>query len=448
MSEPSGLSPLAFNASYNPAESLLHFTSIYGNDTVVTFGALQSAVNKSITEAIVFGTRCGASILTLIIMWMISRNRKTPVFIINQVSLTLIIIHSGLYFKYLLSGYGSITYGLSEFPQLISSNDIHSYAAANIIQVLLVASIESSLIFQIKVIFTGDTLKKVGVALTALATALGLSTVAMYFVTAITSIISIYSGTGKTSPTYYNVSIILLASSINFMTLILVVKLILAIRSRRFLGLKQFDSFHILLIISCQTLLAPSILFILAYSLNEDDGTDVLIAIAVLLAVLSLPLSSMWATAANNTSKPSCVQSDFSPSSDSSYAKGSSSFYSESLYSGAKRNVRNNFYDLYPRSKPENDKQSDGMCYDIGDVEKNVSHELSTPITQGNINQETDVRSKITKRDQLCNIYTPHSSDDEDARKFWSGEVPLSSCDSTPIKRTSTENSDDLPSHL
>ncbi len=64
--------------------------------------------------------------------------------------------------------------------------------------------------------------------------------------------------------TIYNAAIICLASSINFMTLLLIYKLAHAIKSRRFLGLKQFDSFHILLIMSSQSLIIPSILYILA----------------------------------------------------------------------------------------------------------------------------------------------------------------------------------------
>lgn len=128
-----------------------------------------------------FGVRCGAAALTLIVMWMTSRSRKTPIFIINQVSLFLIILHSALYFKYLLSNYSSVTYALTGFPQFISRGDVHVYGATNIIQVLLVASIETSLVFQIKVIFTGDNFKRIGLMLTSISFTLGIATVTMSF---------------------------------------------------------------------------------------------------------------------------------------------------------------------------------------------------------------------------------------------------------------------------
>ncbi|QID79306.1 pheromone alpha factor receptor [Saccharomyces pastorianus] len=297
------LSNLFYDPTYNPGQSTINYTSIYGNGSTITFDELQGLVNSTVTQAIMFGVRCGAAALTLIVMWMTSRSRKTPIFIINQVSLFLIILHSALYFKYLLSNYSSVTYALTGFPQFISRGDVHVYGATNIIQVLLVASIETSLVFQMKVIFTGDNFKRIGLMLTSISFTLGIATVTMYFVSAVKGMIVTYNDVSATQDKYFNASTILLASSINFMSFVLVVKLILAIRSRRFLGLKQFDSFHILLIMSCQSLLVPSIIFILAYSLKPNQGTDVLTTVATLLAVLSLPLSSMWATAANNASK-------------------------------------------------------------------------------------------------------------------------------------------------
>ncbi|CAI4408266.1 CNT_collapsed_G0015800.mRNA.1.CDS.1 [Saccharomyces cerevisiae] len=50
-----------------------------GNGTTITFDELQGLVNSTVTQAIMFGVRCGAAALTLIVMWMTSRSRKTPV---------------------------------------------------------------------------------------------------------------------------------------------------------------------------------------------------------------------------------------------------------------------------------------------------------------------------------------------------------------------------------
>ncbi|KZV11574.1 STE2 [Saccharomyces cerevisiae] len=417
------LSNLFYDPTYNPGQSTINYTSIYGNGTTITFDELQGLVNSTVTQAIMFGVRCGAAALTLIVMWMTSRSRKTPIFIINQVSLFLIILHSALYFKYLLSNYSSVTYALTGFPQFISRGDVHVYGATNIIQVLLVASIETSLVFQIKVIFTGDNFKRIGLMLTSISFTLGIATVTMYFVSAVKGMIVTYNDVSATQDKYFNASTILLASSINFMSFVLVVKLILAIRSRRFLGLKQFDSFHILLIMSCQSLLVPSIIFILAYSLKPNQGTDVLTTVATLLAVLSLPLSSMWATAANNASKTNTITSDFTTSTDRFYPGTLSSFQTDSINNDAKSSLRSRLYDLYPRRKETtSDKHSKRtfVSETADDIEKNQFYQLPTPTSSKNtrIGPFADASYKEGEVEPV-DMYTPDTAADEEARKFW-----------------------------
>ena len=377
MSDHPSLSSLFYDPSYNPGDSILYYTSIYGNGTDISFNEIQSIVNGKINESIMFGVRCGAASLTFVIMWMISRNKKTPIFIINQCSLLLMIIHSGLYFKYLLSNFSSITYTLTGFPQTINRNNVYVYGAANIFQVLLVASIEASLIFQIKVVFKGDVHKRLGNCLVAVSSLLGLITVTMYFVTAIKGMIAIYNNVNDTEQYYFNVSTILLASSINFLTFILVIKLVLAIRTRRYLGLKQFDSFHILLIMCTQTLITPSILFILAYSLNADKHVDKLIIIGTLLAVISLPLSSMWATSINNSSTPTSLNTDCSFRSSRSYRDDiSKSFMSQPMEPTIETKFITRDPGFYPTPRDSN-KSSANTYFESIDIENGSTNEPS-----------------------------------------------------------------------
>lgn len=85
------------------------------------------------------------------------------------------------------------------------------------------------------------------------------------------------------------------------MTILLIGKLIIAIRTRRYLGLKQFDSFHILLIGFSQTLIIPSIILVVHYFYLSQNKDSLLQQISLLLIILMLPLSSLWAQTANNT---------------------------------------------------------------------------------------------------------------------------------------------------
>lgn len=420
------------NSTYNPINEFITFSSIYGENTMVQFKDVQMVVNKRVTEAIMFGVKVGAASLTLIIMWIISKKRTTPIFIINQSSLFFTIMHASLYFGYLLSGYGGIVYNMTSFPQLITSNDIHVYAVTNIFEVLLVASIEISLVFQVKVMFANNISRRWTWCLMAVSIAMALATVGLYFATAVELIRAAYGGHSVNHHIFYNVSLILLASSVNLMTLMLVVKLILAIRSRRFLGLKQFDSFHILLIMSCQTLIAPSILFILGWTLEPRTGNEVLITVGQLLIVLSLPLSSMWATAANNTSSSSSSMS----CNDSSF--GSDNLHSKNKCSQFKRTFMNRFY-----SKSVNgDGDSENTFVAIGDLEKNTFQELSTPVSGESKIDLTDDATNILYQKKGPHVY---ASTVDSEKASWPSDT---SCNSSPLGKTSIVNSEDLPPHI
>ncbi|CCE66184.1 hypothetical protein TPHA_0P00260 [Tetrapisispora phaffii CBS 4417] len=373
MSQIPELSSYFYDSTYNPGESLVSYTSIYGNDTEVSFNELQSIVNKRVNESIMFGVRCGAACLMFIVMWMISKNKKTPLFIINQCSLVFMIIHSGLYFKYLLSDYASVTYSLTYFPQLINRSDVHLYGAASMFQAFLVGSIELSLVFQIKVLFQSDTYnKRLGQVVLGIGAALGLTTFAMYLVTAIKGMVALYADTSDMEQYFFNVSTILFASSLNFLTCLLVLKLALVVRTRRYLGLRQFDSFHVLLIMAFQTLLIPSILFIIAYSINASNDVDELIIIGGLLVVLSLPLSSMWASSINNSVRPTSLNTSLSP--QTTWSSDEKSIYSDQMEPDIKTKITNKVGGFLPFEKT-------GM--------------VSTP-TESTISMQTDIEKAST----------------------------------------------------
>lgn len=420
------------NSTYNPMNGYITFSSIYGDNTMVQFKDVELVVNKRVTEAIMFGVKVGAASLTLIIMWMISKKRTTPIFIINQSSLFFTIIHASLYFGYLLSGYGGIVYNMTSFPQLITSNDVHVYAATNIFEVLLVASIEISLVFQVKVMFANNNGRKWTWCLMAVSIGMALATVGLYFATAVELIRAAYGSHSVDHHIFYNVSLILLASSVNLMTLMLVVKLVLAIRSRRFLGLRQFDSFHILLIMSCQTLIAPSILFILGWTLEPRTGNEVLITVGQLLIVLSLPLSSMWATTANNTSSSS------SSASCNGSSFGNDSFNSKSKCSQFKRTFMNRFH----AKSINGDGDSENTFVAIDDLEKNIFQELSTPVSGKSNSELSDHASSISFQKKGPHV---HASTVNSDKGSWSSD---DSCVSSPLRKTSIVNSEDLPPHI
>ncbi|GMM41261.1 Pheromone alpha factor receptor [Hanseniaspora uvarum DSM 2768] len=332
------LVPDYFNTTFNPSDIILTYESAFSLETTITFGQLQQWVESKLKYAIIYGTRIGAAGVAFLILLIVTKNKKSPIFVINIFSLLFIILHSGVYLKYLKSNYSSITYSFTYFEQMVKRADIYTSGAANMLEVFLVFFVELSLVFQVYTIFKSTSNKRLGQAWITLSSGIGITTVGLYFASAIKTIKAVYNNTDYSGDaTIYNAAIICLASSINFMTLLLIYKLAHAIKSRRFLGLKQFDSFHILLIMSSQSLIIPSILYILAYGLPAHDGTPSLQAIATLIVVLSLPLSSMWAGASNSHSIINTMNPNFT--NGSQYDQ--QSFYSQGL-SSAIHSRRNN----------------------------------------------------------------------------------------------------------
>lgn len=289
--------------SFNPAEQLLNYTSVLG-PTQISFGEIDDYCNLLINQAAIFAARIGAAGLAMIAIWFSSKSKKTPVFILNQLSLFFLIFHSAFYIRYLLGAQATATYYFTGFPSLVSQYSVNIYTATNIFQLLLTASIQCSIVFQVYTMFNHPDAKYLGRIVTVFAGLVALSVVGLDFYNVVMSIKTIF---GDKSDYFasrsVNAEIILFASSINFMSFILVVKLVWAIRARRYLGLKQFDSFHILLIMSFQSMLIPSILTILSYALTSLNHIP-LNAVSVMLVALSLPLSSMWASSSNNSPNP------------------------------------------------------------------------------------------------------------------------------------------------
>lgn len=242
---------------------------------------------------------------------------KLFLFYLNSLILLIGIIRSGCYLNYNLGPLNSLSFvftGWYDGSSFISSDVTNGFKC------ILYALVEISLGFQVYVMFKTSNLKIWGIMASLLSIGLGLIVVAFQINLTILSHIRFSraistnrseeessSSLSSDSVGYVINSIwmdlptILFSISINIMTILLIGKLIFAIRTRRYLGLKQFDSFHILLIGFSQTLIIPSIILVVHYFYLSQNKDSLLQQISLLLIILMLPLSSLWAQTANNT---------------------------------------------------------------------------------------------------------------------------------------------------
>lgn len=257
---------------------------------------------NKIRSAILFGVRIGAAILTLIAMHLVSKKSRTKLlFLANQMSLIMLIIHSALYFRFLLGPFSSVMMLLTNLmdPRSDDVNDINVSVATNVFVLLMIVSVQISLAVQTRSVFHAWLKSRIYVTVGLII----LSLIVTCFWTIHTVASSILLTTNITSVSKLGwtriASDVSFATSISFASLMLVIKLIFAIRVRKQLGKKPLGYTKVLIIMSTQSLVVPTILIIVNYALPKKDSW-ILSGVAYLIVVLSLPLSSIWATTVND----------------------------------------------------------------------------------------------------------------------------------------------------
>ncbi|KAK6202944.1 GPCR fungal pheromone mating factor [Scheffersomyces amazonensis] len=273
------------------------------------FGLIDTYFHFILKQAIVHSVSIGACVILMLTLIIFpKKNKNNPMFYLNLCSLLWMIIRSVLNIVFIMGPLYSPSFSFTGLVNPETSTYSIS-TAANSSEVVLVFFILASINYQIFIIFKSPEVKKMGLRITLLATAMSLTTIGLYINSTVqnnTFYHNIFAGK-EPSETFINGRItydlprIMFYTTINLTSVALIFKLISAVRTRRYLGLKQFDAFHILLIMSTQTFLIPTIIVFIHYGYGSSSSL-LLLLINLLLVVVSLPLSSLWAASANNKS--------------------------------------------------------------------------------------------------------------------------------------------------
>ena len=350
----------------------------------VAFSDLDEFMKTSLLYGMFHGVVIGACTTVLFVLWIVTHNKRTPIFILNQSSMLFNVLRSALFMCWLRGPLSLLSFG---FTGILTDKTLSKYSistASNVMQVLLVACVEASTIYQINVIFRSPEVKRIGMALTGLGSLMGVTVVSFYIASCVVNVKKTHQKitNNETEATSWllDIPFILFSVSILLMSLVLTAKLFFAIRSRRYLGLKQFSSFHILFIMSCQVMIVPSILFLVNYGV--DSAKDNLLgSTSTLLVVLSLPLSSMWATAANNHTKTSLnsnalFESKTLTTSEATSATTQFSFFPDKLEKSTSSPSSTNYCPQLPQTLTSTKVPYSGDPF-MHDLEKCVSNEAS-----------------------------------------------------------------------
>ncbi|KAI9858472.1 MAG: hypothetical protein M1824_004339 [Vezdaea acicularis] len=272
------------------------FTLKMGDGTPfnVTLSELDSFNFYNLRTSINYASQLGASLILLVVLLLLTRadKRRSPIFILNAVSLALNFIRNVLQCVYFTSHFSAVYAFFANDYSRVPRRDYANSVAADVLTVMLLICVEVSLVLQTQVICT--TLKtvyrrvlllvSVVVSLVAIAFRLFLSiqnTKAILLAQVFLPYVWLASATNITT-----------TISVCFFSVVFTTKLGFALNERRKMKLRQYGPMKIIFIGGYQTMVIPALFAILQYPFptTAELSTNVLTLVAILL-----PLSSMWA---------------------------------------------------------------------------------------------------------------------------------------------------------
>lgn len=275
--------------------------TMQGNVSIPLY-RLDTIQSQNMLLTALFAVRISTTLIVMI--WYFVAVNKTKrsklLYIVNHLSLFFVFIQSLLFLVYIFSSFCKMSTILTASYANITQTDINVSCAASVFQFLFVACIELALFIQATVVFK-NSVKWLKYTVTLFQGSVALTTTMLYMALIVQAI---YSNLNPHDPKKLiggrfgfllaSLGKIFFSISVTTCMIIFVGKLVFTIHQRRTLGIKQFDGLQILVIMSTQSMIIPTILVLLSFVLHEASTVH---NVATVLVALSLPLSSLWAEA-------------------------------------------------------------------------------------------------------------------------------------------------------
>lgn len=317
------LQGLTYNASFDPYSQMLTLIMPDGiTNASVEINNIWKLQNTAVDTAIIYGIQLGISVVLILILAIMTRpeKRRSIIFFLNLGSLVLLFIRAIMMLVALHGPFYNFYNWVNSYYHDIDG-PIRLSVASEVINFLVIAGLEFSLFFQVRIVCV--TLRtRWRLLVTAATTLMAVAVCAIRFVTMVVNIdLGIVNVAGKTAEQWALISSLASASnicitaSIFFFSAIFNTKLGHAIHQRRSMGMKQFGPMQIIFVMGCQTMVIPgeyindplvtrriltssiAIFGILTYFAFGASQVNSLMPCVV---ATFLPLSSMWAATNTN----------------------------------------------------------------------------------------------------------------------------------------------------
>ncbi len=254
---------MATTANFDPYQQNISIYTSPDSFVNISIPQVDYWISYCIQICINYGCQVGASITLFVVLLLLTRadNRTSPIFILNSVSLFINIIRTILLCTFFTSSFNESYRFFSGDYSLVPRSAYATSATGAVFEILVLVSVETSLCLQVWVVSKTMSRLQRAVIFT-LSAAVALNAIAWRCVYSGKNIVLILKALSPEPLEWLGSTTNIVTSvSICWFSAVFVIKLGLALRTRRKLGLQKFGSMQILFIMGCQTLFVPGTLY-------------------------------------------------------------------------------------------------------------------------------------------------------------------------------------------
>ncbi|GFF33877.1 pheromone alpha factor receptor [Aspergillus udagawae] len=290
------------NSTFDPWTQNITLTRSDGTTVISSLALADEFLRYMIRLSINYGAQLGASVVLLLVLMLLTRPEKrvSSVFMLNVAALLANIIRLGCQLSYFSTGFAKMYALLAGDFSRVSRGAYAGQVMASVFFTLVLICVEVSLVLQVQVVCS-NLRRQYRILLLTASTFAALVPIAVRLTYSVQNcMVIMHAGTMDHLDWLESATNIVTTVSICFFCAVFVVKLGLAIKMRKRLGVKQFGPMRVIFIMGCQTMTIPAIFAICQYFSKIPEFSHNVLT----LVIISLPLSSIWAGFALEQANP------------------------------------------------------------------------------------------------------------------------------------------------
>jgi pheromone alpha factor receptor len=247
------------NSTFDPWTQNITLTRSDGTRVISSLALADDYLHYMIRLSINYGAQLGACAVLLLVLLLLTRPEKrvSSVFVLNVAALLANIIRLGCQLSYFSTGFARMYALLAGDFSRVSRGAYAGQVMASVFFTIVLICVEASLVLQVQVVCS-NLRRQYRILLLGASTLAALVPIGVRLTYSVLNcMVIMHAGTMDHLAWLESATNIVTTVSICFFCAVFVVKLGLAIKMRKRLGVKQFGPMRVIFIMGCQTMTIP-----------------------------------------------------------------------------------------------------------------------------------------------------------------------------------------------